>query len=335
MLGRTAGDPEWPDDVREHYTRGPSDPRYRALAERIVAEVPEPMREDPLVQAVAIASWLGHEGIYSLRSRHAGAEDPTAHFLFGDLTGYCVHFAHAMVYLMRSLGLPSRVATGYMVPEASRRSGSAILIAGQNSHAWPEIYLDGVGWVVVDVAPERSLDPPPTAADEQLQQLLAELLRGLRPLPPDGSEPAQPIVEVLRNLRRPVLIGLAIAACIALVLGYAIKTWRLLAPAFVRGRAAPRVAYRAALDVLAERGVRREWGESREAFAERVRRELPTLGKLTVRHGAASWGGRVEPGKEGEMRAQIRELRRESARVAPWWRRVLGAIDPYSWVWSR
>jgi transglutaminase-like putative cysteine protease len=41
-----------------------------------------------------------------------------------------------------------------MVPESSRRGGSAILITGAGSHAWPEIYLDGIGWVIVDVAPE-------------------------------------------------------------------------------------------------------------------------------------------------------------------------------------
>jgi transglutaminase-like putative cysteine protease len=335
LLGRRAFDPRWSDDVRAHYTRAPSDPRYRELAQQIVSELPEQLRDDPYAQAVAVTRWLGREGIYSLRSRHAGADDPTAHFLFGDRTGYCVHFAHAAVYLMRSLGISSRVATGYMVPESSRRGGSAILIAGQNSHAWPEMYLEGVGWVVVDVVPERSLDPPPSPADEQLQQLLAEMLRGLRPLPPDGSEARRPIAEVVASIRVPLGLGLLGLGLLAIVWGYAVKIWRRIAPALASRRSLPRVCYRAALDVLSERGVVRRYGESREAFALRVGDRAPSLAVLTARHAAAVWGGRLPEGAGEEMRAAVRALRSEMARSVPWWRRALGILHPWSWWLSR
>ena len=42
---------------------------------------------------------------------------------------------------MRSLGIPARVGAGYVVEEAARQGGSAILLSGANSHAWPEIYV--------------------------------------------------------------------------------------------------------------------------------------------------------------------------------------------------
>lgn len=335
LLGLRAGDPRWSPEVRAHYTRGPADPRYRALAERIISDLPPEFREDPLAQAVAITRWLGHEGTYSLRSRHASAEDPTAHFLFGDLTGYCVHFAHAAVYLMRALGLPARVATGYMVPESSRRGGSAILIAGQNSHAWPELYLEGVGWVVVDVMPERSLDPPPPPSDEQLQQLLAEMLRGLRPLPPDGTEPGRPISEIVASIRNLLTIGLVGLAVLAIALGYAIKLWRRIVPRFVGPPTLPRVAYRAALDVLSECGVVREWGESREAFAWRVGDRAPSFLGLTMHHTAAVWGGRWAERPADEIRAALVRLSKDMARSVPWWRRALGVLHPWSWWLSR
>jgi transglutaminase-like putative cysteine protease len=54
--------------------------------------------------------------------------------------------------------VPARVATGYAVDEAGRQGGSAILIPSGAAHAWPEVYLDGLGWVVTDVHPERTLD---------------------------------------------------------------------------------------------------------------------------------------------------------------------------------
>lgn len=329
LLGGRAGDSRWSDEVVAHYTSGPGDPRYAELGQRILSEVPEELREDPLVRAVAITQWLGREGTYSLRSRHAGAEDPTAHFLFGDLIGYCVHFAHAAVYLMRSVGLPARVATGYMVPESGRRGGSAILIAGGNSHAWPEVYLEGVGWVVVDVMPERSLDPPPSPADEQLQQMLAEMLRGLAPIDQDEHVVSQPLMELARSIIEPVLRVGAIALGFALLLSFALRHGLM-----ALGHR-PNAIYRSAMYELAMLGVWRARGESREAFARRVAKRIPSLALLTSTHGASAWGGRVDVQMVDEMRVARRALRCELAKTTPRWRRWLALLDPFSWMRGR
>ena len=336
LVGHRAGDPSWSPEVRAHYTRGPEDPRYRELAERIVSEqLPEHLREDDYARAYAISMWLSLEGTYSLRSSHTAASDPTAHFLFGDLTGYCVHFAHAAVFLMRSLGLPARVATGYMAPESSRRGGSAILLAGNASHAWPEVYLEGVGWVVVDVAPQQSLDPPPGPPDEALQQLLAEMLRGLTSLPQDGSEPPRPLADMARDLWasvRGVLLGLVVGLLLA---GYGIKLARLVAPSLASPAKKPGALYRAALSTLAASGITRTWGESREAFAARHRKRLPSFVRLTERHAASAFGGRISPAAIPLLERDARSLRAELARAVPLWRRILGALDPFSWLRAR
>jgi transglutaminase-like putative cysteine protease len=328
------GDPRWSDEVRTHYTHGPPDPRYADLAHRIVADLPAQYRESTYAQALAVTNYLGTNGIYSLRSRHASAPDPAADFLFGDMTGYCVHFAHAAVYLFRALGIPSRVATGYMVPESARQGGSAILVMGQASHAWPEIYLEDVGWVVVDVAPERSLDAAPPPPDEDLQQLLAELLRGETPLPTDGSEAPRPLDELARDLLTPLGRGLAALVVALVVLGYLVKIGRRAAPVFANEKTYARVAYRAALDALGEAGLRRAYGESREGFAERVRARVPSLVPLTNAHAAQAYASRRVP-KTDEVREAARKVRRERAAVAPFWRRLLGLADPFSWLWTR
>ena len=335
MLGHAAGDPAWPADIVAHYTRAPADPRYGELARGVIEDLPDELRNEPFAQALAITDYLGANGIYSLRSSHASAADPTADFVFGDMTGYCVHFAHAAVYLMRSVGLPSRVATGYMVSESARRGGSAILVTGGNSHAWPEVYLDGVGWVVVDVAPARALDPAPPEPDEALQQLLAELLRGETPLPTDGSDAPRPLTELFRDLRAIVSNAAIALVLAALVLGYAVKAWRHVAPVVGGARARPRLVLRASLDRLASAGIRRERGESREAFAERMRRELPTLGTLTNVHAAAAFGGRRRDRDVSSLGTASVELRRSLSRVVPFWRRALGTLNPFSWLWTR
>lgn len=326
LFGVPTGAPSWSPAVRAHYTRAPSDPRYAELTARILAELPAHLADDGLARAAAITRWLSKQGTYSLRSRHAGADDPTADFLFGDLTGYCVHFSHAAVYLMRTAGVPARVATGYVVDESARQGGSAVMITGDASHAWPEVYLDGVGWVVVDVAPERVLDPPPGPPDADLQRLLGELARGLRPLPRDGGAPPPPILATVRD---GVLLGARAALAVLgvlLALLYAAKLWRRLAARLSPSSARPRTTYRAVLDALCEAGLVREPGLSREAFATRLAPSLPSLEPLTRAHLAAAFGGRALA--PADLAALAAAVRRELRRRTPLWRRALGLLDP-------
>lgn len=332
LVGRRAGDASWSPEVVAHYTHAPDDPRYAELARTIVAELPEELREDPYAKALAITEWLGREGIYSLRSRHANAPDPTADFLFGDRTGYCVHFAHAATYLMRSIGIPARVSTGYMSPESGRRGGSAIMLAGQNSHAWPEVRLDGVGWVVADVSPERALDQGPGNPDEELQQLLAELLRGNRILPDDGTEPPTPIDELAATARQWLEGGSLALVLLVLVASYLVKGYRSLAPRFASERDLPRLAYRAALDRLGEVGVVRDEGESRLAFSERLT-TYPSLGALTQGFERAYFGSTSVDA--AEIRRLLVAMARERRAAIPLHRRLLGALHPFSFFFTR
>lgn len=332
LIGRGAGDPEWTPEQWAHYTTAPDDPRYREMAERIVAErLPENLRDDSMAKALALTSWLGEHGIYSLRSRHADAEDPTASFLFGDKTGYCVHFAHATTYMLRALGLPARVATGYAVDESTRQGGSAVLVSGSSSHAWPETYVTGVGWVVVDVSPETVLTPPPPPPDPDLQRLLAELVRAEDLLPRDGREPPA-IAAMAGNALLSLGEGLGLALLAALLFLTGGKAWRRLWPTVAPARALPRVLYRAELDRLAELSLRRRFGETREEFASRVAATAPSFRRLTAAHVGAAFGSRRSP---DDLRAVARELRREIRRSYPWWRRVVGAMNPWSWLLAR
>ena len=120
---------------------------------------------------------MDQNGIYSLKNDHAYEKDPAASFLFGDLTGYCMHFSFAATYLYRSLGIPARVGIGYSVPAANRAGGSALLIQAVHGHAWPEIYFKDIGWVIVDPAPQQTLVDMSTDPQNELQQLLGDMLR--------------------------------------------------------------------------------------------------------------------------------------------------------------
>jgi transglutaminase-like putative cysteine protease len=333
LLGRRLGDPAWPEDVRAHYTQPPKDPRYQKLADEILSTLRPELREDGVARALAVSVWLSKEGTYSLKSGHAGADDPTADFLFGDRVGYCVHFAHAAVYLMRTLGIPSRVGAGYVVDEAARQGGSSILITGANSHAWPEVYIDGVGWVVDDVAPQHSLDSPPPPPDPDLQRLLGEMARGMKPLPQGEEHALEPLIASARALRDAILRGMALLVLAALLVLYVIKLWRRAAP-LLPGAAPARVGYRADLDRLSEVALHRRFGETREGFAARIEPAVPSFRRLTERHLAAKFGasGRVDA---GEVSALRRKVAAELRVGVSWWRRWLGVLSPWSWLRSK
>jgi transglutaminase-like putative cysteine protease len=73
-------------------------------------------------------------------------------------TGFCEHFATAYVVVMRAMGIPSRVITGYQGAELSPVDGMFV-VRNSDAHAWAEFWQPGEGWIRVDptaaVAPER------------------------------------------------------------------------------------------------------------------------------------------------------------------------------------
>jgi transglutaminase-like putative cysteine protease len=333
LIGRPTGSAGWDTATFNHYTQAPVDPRYAELSQEILSTLHESLRSDSVARALAVSVWLSRVGTYSLKSGHAKAEDPTADFLFGDRIGYCVHFAHAAVYLMRTLGVPARVGAGYVVDEAARQGGSSILVTGANSHAWPEFYIDGVGWVVADVSPAQSMDAPPPPPDPDLQRLLGEMARGLKPMAQSEDRPLEPLFKTARLLKVWLTRGLGLGVLVSLIALYLIKLWRRFAP-LISSQGLSRLAYRAELDRLAEVSMRRSFGETRERFADRMATLSPSFVLLTQQHLAAKFA------RQGEVDAdQVRQVSRAVAREVrgrvSWWRRLLGVLSPWSWLLSR
>lgn len=86
-----------------------------------------------------------------------GAGDFTKNFLTKSKIGHSVHYATAAALMFRYYGIPSRYVEGYLVtPDdiKDKNKGAGIQISGKNGHAWTEIYIDGLGWVPVEMTPE-------------------------------------------------------------------------------------------------------------------------------------------------------------------------------------
>jgi transglutaminase-like putative cysteine protease len=338
LITKKVGNPGWSKDLLEYYTRPPKDPRFAKLANEIVAKLDEKKRALPFLQAVAIKRWMDDNLTYSTRHRHANVPDPAADFLFGDRIGYCVHFAHVAVFMWRSLGIPARVGMGYAV-NGEARDGSALLVRSGDGHAWPELYVEGVGWIVLDIAPKKNLDPPAKPVDKELQRKLGEIARQQPEEPLKEDKPGRLKAKSKTRIPwRPILAGLAAAIVLAL---YAIKLWRRVAPKFARARSVPRVGYRAALDMLSEMGMARETGETRESFARRVEEKLPSFGKLTEMHILDYFGDPSRPladraeCSKSAWKSGLKDLRKELRPLAARWRAWLGRLNPASFFASK
>ncbi len=132
--------------LRERYLQlPPLDPRIPALARRITEGKTDPFDK---IRALVESLRGGYE--YSLYS-----DDPDrdlAGFLFADRSGNCEYFATAAAVLLRTLGIPSRLVTGFLSDEWNEY-GRFFDVRQGNAHAWVEAYVTGKGWVTVDATP--------------------------------------------------------------------------------------------------------------------------------------------------------------------------------------
>jgi protein-glutamine gamma-glutamyltransferase len=321
MLGRVSAPSDWSEEMRAHYTALPPDPRYAELAERLVRDVDPRFVGDDIMKALAIKEYLEKEGFYSLEEKTLEGDDPVAQFLFGDLRGYCVHFAHAAVFLLRSQGLPARVAIGYGVQTQQRGAGSAVLIFANEAHAWPELYVDGVGWVTFDIVPRQSDEPPAAHVDQDLESALGELAR---------KDPAGTIEDATPLVIPWALIGFIAAGLAAFVLvgAFLVKAYRRL------GRGSHRLVYRAVLDVFSDLGHARQPGESRERHASRLAARAPSFVALTSAHLRLTLG-HDDPQGRAEVEALAARTRAELRAHTPWFARVGALFNPVGWWFTR
>jgi len=322
----TPGDPRWNEEERAHYLELHPDPRYQEKALELSGEAIMPVEK-----AAAIVTWLSKNAIYTLTPNHnvEPADDPVAAFLFGDLRGYCVHFAHATVYMLRALGIPSRVATGYLTDLSQSKDGH-ILLRMSDRHAWAEVYLAGRGWVPFDTQPDQVESHGDSQVDMKLlEELMSSLEPGEEILPKDVARDEENVTETspLENLHAADLIWPVAAVLLALL---AIKLylrfgWLLPGSADARLRR----ACIGIISTLRDLGYQRGQGETRSEFRHRLSRELgaPTL-TLTEPLTVATY---APDGRTPEV--SITSLRqRDLAALAglPRWRRIVGALNPAS-----
>lgn len=72
------------------------------------------------------------------------------YFVLHSQRGYCTYFATAFVLLARAEGIPARYVQGYYIPVGKEMQ---ITVTSDMAHAWPEVYIEGKGWLIYEPTP--------------------------------------------------------------------------------------------------------------------------------------------------------------------------------------
>lgn len=105
----------------------------------------------PYDKARAIERYLGQHYTYDLEAPPVPvtADDAVEYFLFKSKRGYCDVFASSMVVMCREVGVPARLATGFITGELDSVNKKYI-VREKDRHAWAEVYFPDCGWVAFD-----------------------------------------------------------------------------------------------------------------------------------------------------------------------------------------
>ncbi len=282
--------------------------------------------DNPYDAATAIEAYLRSFPIDYSVPKTPDQRDPVDYFLFDAQRGYFDYHASAMTVMLRTLGIPARLASGFVLDPSVRRGDSHVYdLTQQQAFAWPEVYFPNIGWVEFNPTPSqpvvsRPLEPQTTAPEEAA-------------LPPPG----QSGTSSLPSINSLPSIGDAIS-------GVSLTTWRDI------GLGAAVVAVAAALIALLwtwESGVRglglreRLWensvrlasighappapDETPRAYASRVALAVPEAGDveaIAASYERARFGNKqMSPGEAKQLRAAWATARTALVREALRWKR--------------
>ncbi|MFM8356435.1 MAG: transglutaminaseTgpA domain-containing protein, partial [Gammaproteobacteria bacterium] len=162
-------------------------PRLRAWAARIKAEFPMPQA---FVERVLL-NIRAERFHYTLNPPALPREHSIDTFWFETRRGFCTHYAGALVFILRSVGIPARLIGGFQGGELNPLTRH-VVVRDYDAHAWVEYWVPGSGWTRVDpttaVAPERIEQGPQAALSPEDRATISGLagarlagLVGLKP----------------------------------------------------------------------------------------------------------------------------------------------------------
>lgn len=156
-------------DVRSAFLEVPSSvsSNVRTLAAAVTGDAPTRFRK-----ARALQQWFREDG--GFRYDDTAIEDSDAGDLDGFLdesgrVGYCEQFAASMAIMARIIGIPARVAVGFLEPRPA--GPNTWEFSSHDLHAWPELFFPGSGWVRFEPTPGQRAENVPSYTRGELAEI--------------------------------------------------------------------------------------------------------------------------------------------------------------------
>ena len=166
-------------DFMNYYTFMPQDQKFRSIGD--LARKLTVNTQTPVDKVLALRDWFlsddeNGDPLFKYTDNPGIPDIPSAsklmYFLFENKKGYCAYYAGATLFMLRALGIPSRIAVGFLTVDRSDKNKGWYWYYADQAHAWVQVYFPGYGWLDFDTTVGNS------DAQESPQ--------------PDGTPPMQP-----------------------------------------------------------------------------------------------------------------------------------------------
>ena len=179
VLRKAKGYEDMDPKFMDYYTYMPGDQKFQRIA-TLAKDVTKDAKT-PLDKVLAIRDHFlerDEDGkrIFTYTDNPGIPDIPSAsklqYFLFENKQGYCAYYAGATLFMLRALGIPSRIAVGFMTVDRSDKNKGWYWYYADQAHAWVQVYFPGYGWLDFDT----------TVGNEDAEESPQ----------PDGTPPLQP-----------------------------------------------------------------------------------------------------------------------------------------------
>ena len=162
-----------------YYTDMPDDEKFRKISElahEITKDAKTPVDKVLAIRDYFLAKDEHGKQTFTYTDNPGIPDIPSAsklmYFLFENKKGYCAYYAGATLFMLRALGIPSRITVGFMTVDRSDKNKGWYWYYADQAHAWVQVYFPEYGWLDFDT----------TVGNEDAEQSPQ----------PDGTPPMQP-----------------------------------------------------------------------------------------------------------------------------------------------
>ncbi len=161
----------------DYYTFMPRDPEYKkisSLSKKLTENIEKPIDKIIAIRDYFLSKDEFNQPLFAYSDNPGVPGIPSAnkltYFLLENRKGYCAYFAGATLFMLRSLGIPSRVVAGFSTTDRSNKNPGWYWFYQDQAHAWVQVYFQGYGWIDFDTtvpdvntqqAPQPDGTPPP------------------------------------------------------------------------------------------------------------------------------------------------------------------------------